>query len=293
MQTAIIQKQEVTGIPLTKYAPQVLQLGEGMTGEVAQASYRKFLEQYGYHPYMKVIAPQDGQPMKGSNLFIRFGIAHHAEQEGGNDYKLITPAISEEAVAEALKLKAHAMGDDSLLKKLKQFYEDTGLAVFGEQGPNEELRLHLLPQLKDRGFNPEEAPVVVYRAKTVKDDKFTKSAGLRFDLGDDENIAFYAPVLLQPTSNFSSDNPNLVSNGLPNENELGEGDRTLYTPTQKTGLRRLYRGRDLDLGANIDFLPISNEAGRVSFLVGAAPQNSAVLEARVIQAVREAFSGNR
>lgn len=214
---------DVIGIPLTKYAPQVLQLGEGLTGEVAEASYRKMGEQYGKHPYLTGGAPKKGQPMRRLNPFKRFSIAHIVEQEGGKDYRLVTPPVAEEAVAVAFD--AYARGDDRLLKKLKGFFEDLGIAVYGAPGPNEELRQHLLPQLRARGFNPEQAPVVVYRAFTIKNDKFQESLGLGFNLPHEENVAFYAPVLLETTSNFRSDSPNLVVEGLPNTNELDEGGR--------------------------------------------------------------------
>ncbi|HLC62221.1 MAG TPA: hypothetical protein VJI52_04350, partial [Candidatus Nanoarchaeia archaeon] len=75
---------------------------------------------------------------------------------------------------------------------------------------------------------------------------------------------------------FKSDDPGLVVTGFPRE--VGEGGRTLYTA--QDGLRRVYRSRDLYLDADNDGLPDSNEAGRVSFVKGAAPQN---LEARLTE----------
>ena len=86
-----------------------------------------------------------------------------------------------------------------------------------------------------------EFPIVFHRLKTVKDDKFTDTGGLRLDLADEENVAYHAPILSNPTSNFRTEDPSLIVNGLPST--LGDGDRKLYTA--ESGLRALYRNGGL------------------------------------------------
>ena len=280
-QASAVQKQDLTAspliaIPLTRYTPQVVVLGEGPTAEIAASAYRKMQENFGDHPYLRAVAPGNGMPMRGSNSFIRYSIGPIVEKESGGRLRLITPAISEEIIAEAMK--AFMNGDRRLLDKIKSFYEDPGVIVYGAEGPNEALRQNLLPQLKERGI---ELPAVVHGLVTVIDDKYTESKGLKFDLADAENVAYHAPILLEGTSKFRHDDPSLVVNGLPSK--LGEGDRTLYTA--KGGLVRLFRGGGLDLNADGDILAGSDGVGRVNF-VGVAPQNlsPAIAELEVIAA---------
>ncbi len=151
-------------------------------------------------------------------------------------------------------------------------YEDLAVVVYSTKGANSQLAQHLASQLKERGIEVK-FPMVVYGLQTVKDGQFPN--GLRFDLGD-LAVAYHVPILSIETGRFNASDPELAKTGFPSK--LGEGNRTLYTA--KDGLRRVDRDWVLVLNADGVNLPYSNEAGRVSFVKGAAPQNlEAALEA--------------
>jgi hypothetical protein len=217
---------------------------------------------------------KENQPIGYSNPYRRWAVGPVVRELLGNDVELLTPAMSEQV------LKSGKLPDAT------STYEDLGIVVYSLNGPNHEIANHLVNQAKERGVEVK-FPMVLYHLKTARDAKFPD--GLRLDL-DDIAVAYHVPILLNPTSrfkSFKSDDKGLVQNGFPSE--VGEGDRTLYTAlyTAKEGLRRLYRGRGLFLGADSDSLPDSDEAGRVSFMrKGVAPQN---LEARLagLKALRE------
>ena len=122
-------------------------------------------------------------------------------------------------------------------------YEDLGIVINDPKGLNHELKQHLLKQLKDRGIDAK-LPIEIHDFKTMKDDNFL--CGLRLDLADDVDVREFP-------------------------GKLGESGIKIYFADN--GLRRLYRGRGLGLDADDDSLPVSNEAGRVSFVKGAAPKN--------------------
>ena len=144
-------------------------------------------------------------------------------------------------------------------------YEDLAVVVYSAKGANAQLVQHLVDQAKERSTEIK-FPLVIYGLKTVKDDKFPND--LRFDLGD-VAAAYTVPILSRERGNFDPNDPELVKTGFPGK--LGDGSRTLYTA--KDGLRRVNRSRNLDLNAFNDDLPLSYEAGRVSFVKGAVPQN--------------------
>ena len=169
--------------------------------------------------------------------------------------QLLTPILSE------LALKHGTLPD------AKSTFEELGFAVFSLERPNYQLARHLIDQAKASGLGIQ-LPMVFYGLKTVKDDNFADSRGLKFDFAED-TVGYHVSVLSKLTGKFKSTDPSLVQNGFPSD--LGEGDRTLYTA--KDGLGRVYRNRILNLYASFDDLPGWGEAGRVSFVKGEAPQN--------------------
>ena len=63
-----------------------------------------------------------------------------------------------------------------------------------------------------------------------------------------------------------------LDRGLPAVDEIGKGDRTLYMPSgDNIGLRVLFRGRGLGLGAGYWDLSGSSSYGRVNFARSASP----------------------
>jgi len=64
-----------------------------------------------------------------------------------------------------------------------------------------------------------------------------------------------------------------LDRGLPAVSEMGNGDRTIYMPSENSniGLRVLYRNWDLGLGARVRNLAGSGGGGRVNFARSASP----------------------
>lgn len=244
------QRYNILGEPLVD-SPEIFQLGRNDDG-LGREAVKVMKKRFGDHKYLQVVV-QKKQPIQGSNPYIRFALGHIARELYGNNIQLISPAISELALR------------NGKLPDAANTYEDLGVVVYSLKGPNEQLAKHLVEKAKERNIEVK-FPMVFHGLKTVTDDKFPD--GLRLDL-DDIAVAYHVPILLQGTSKFKSNDSSLVVNGFPSK--LGEGDRTLYTA--KDGLRGLCRGRDLGIGAFIVDLPYSSEAGRVSFVKGAALQN--------------------
>ncbi len=253
------QQYKILGESLVN-VPKIFQLGINDDG-LGREAVKVMKERFGDHPYLEVVA-QKNQPIQGSNPYIRFALGPIARELYGNNIQLISPAISELALR------------NGKLPDAANTCEDLGVVVYSLNGPNEQLAKHLVEQAKERNIKVK-FPMVFYGLKTVKDNRFDKPYGLRLDL-DDIAVAYHVPILSKDTGSFKSNDSSLVVNGFPSK--LGEGDRTLYTAQE--GLRRLYRGCGLGLGAGVIDLPGGNEAGRVSFVKGASPQN---LEAAVAE----------
>ena len=201
----------------------------------------------------------ENEPVGHSNIYRRGAVQRALREMGINEFQLLNPVDSEKA------LKA------GKLPNVGSTYEDLAVVVYSTEGANAQLAQHLADQAKGRGGV--KFPLVIYGFETVKDGSF--SGGLRLDLSD-RAIAYHVPILSEETGRFDASDPELVKTGFPGK--LGDGSRTLYTA--KGGLRRVGRGGDLDLDADGDSLPGSNEAGRVSLVRGEASQN---LEARVVE----------
>lgn len=218
-----------------------------------------------------------GQPIGHSNPHRRFALGHivselYGEDSDGRTVQLLTPALSE------LALKHGTLPDAG------STYEDLAVVVYSTKGANAQLAQHLVAQAKERGTEIR-FPLVIYGLKTVKDDKFPDK--LRFDLGD-VAVACYVPILSKYGGKFDASDPELVKTGFPSE--LGSDSRTSRTLyTANDGLRRVDRNGHLVLGAyDSDLLPLSSEAGRVSFVKGVAPQNlESALEAVVAEVRRQ------
>ena len=234
MQTATAKQYQVQGHSLMPAEVEALfpTLFQLKNNELGREAVRIVNDRYkgNDNVVLDVSRLKDGQPIGYSNSYRRWAIGPVVRELMGNDVELLTPAVSEQA------LKSGKLPDAA------STYEDLGVVVYSLNGPNDKLAQHLVAQAKERGIEAK-FPLVFYHLKTVPDDKFPD--GLRLDL-DDIAVVYHAPILGNQTSRFKSDNKGLVQKGLPDE--VGEGDRTLYTAQE--GLWRLYRGRDLDLGAS-------------------------------------------
>ena len=292
----------IGGDQLTKYAPQVFQLGTLDNGLGIDA-LRLMKEDFGYNNpvlHVKVLSKpqrevitlntlQTGrEQLMGSNVFIRYALGSRVKRLYGGNIELITPSVSEQLIEQAFRniqnsryLSVREGGTD-LLERLHKFYENLGVVAYEKNGPNEQLKQHLLNQARERGI-PIKFPILFYRLKTVKDDKFVESRGLRLDLDDAEYVAFHAPVLGKLSGEFSkdADDPYLTSIGLPRGLDSFRGPQLEYQGyyvrrriyVADSGLRDFTRHRDFNLGADNTNLLISGDAGRVSFIVGEIPQN--------------------
>jgi len=255
-------KYEIKGRPLI-VVPEIFQLRYDPLGKDAIGLMN---EKYAgnNHVVLDISGLAENQPIGFSNVYRRFALGPIVEGLYGKDadgktVQLLTPTQSE------LALKHGTLPD------ARNTYEDLAVVVYSTEGANAQLAQHLVKQAG--GMGKVNFPMVIYGLKTVKDDSFPD--GLRLDLGD-VAVACHVPILSRDTGNFDASDPELVKTGFPSK--LGEGSRTLYTA--KDGLRGVLRDRDLVLGAVDGILPVSNEAGRVSFVMGAAPQNlEAALEA--------------
>lgn len=259
-------KYSIQGQPIVPI-PRILQLGKDDDG-LGRDAVKLMKERFGYHPYLQVLIAGRNQPIQGTSPYIRFALGPIARElygrdSEGNQVQLLTPALSE------LALKHGTLPD------AKSTFEDLGVVVYSLKGPNTQLAEHLIEQAKASGMKVQ-LPMVFYGLKTIIDNIEGKFLGnLRFDF-DDITVAYHVPILSRQTGKFKATDSGLVQNGFPSE--LGEGDRTLYTA--KNGLRRLIRSRNFLLDARDDGLPGSSEAGRVSFVMGEAPQNlEAAMEA--------------
>lgn len=230
------------GVSIYQLAPKYIQLGDPSAGEfnveLAKDTDRVVREKYGNHPFLPARIGKNGT-LLGSNSFTLFTYGPEAEKLHGQglrhiDYKTL------KAIVEQSK------SDTSLKKMLSTFYDDGGLVASEAKGPNEKYKQHLLSQLNERGVQLS-FPIVFDRLKVEKDDDFP--GGLRFDLADEESVAYHDPAIQQ----------------------FG-------------GLGRLCRNWVLYLSADNVDLPGSNVAGRVSFVKGAAPQNFG-LEMRIQKAI--------
>ena len=321
MTSAIEQKSYLIkgGDPLTRYAPRIIQLGGPLDQGLSADALRLMKEDFGNNPALDLIVSKISREnfgpscvefsesfprgpkgelrefgylrrISGSNVFIRYALGPRVKKLYGPNIQLISPAISEQLIEQAyndaLRLSnmffAGDTNDTDLYQRLQRFYEDLGVVAYKKAGPNEQLKRHLIDQARERGI-PIEFPILFYRLKTVKDDRFVESRGLRLDLDDAEDVAFHAPVLAEKPGCFDFHDPNLTKLGLPlkvdefigpqgrKKSIFDNPERRLYVAD--SGLRDFVRHKDLNLVADNPSLLISGDAGRISFLVGEIPQN--------------------
>ena len=165
------------------------------------------------------------------------------------------------------------MQDESLLKAGKlpdpsKYWEDLALLLYDTNGNNSQeaqaLKESIIQHRTDLGLSQSdlEKRLVVVSAGGEVDSDMPHGVKPIIIPGITQ---VYAHEILDKTGENHKFEYGL-DRGLPAISEIGNGDRTLYMPSgDNIGLRVLYRGRDLDLGARGGDLAYSDSGGRVNF----------------------------
>jgi len=132
---------------------------------------------------------------------------------------------------------------------LRGHYEDTGLVLRTNEGPNSYLANDLISQIGNR-----ELPVMIPLKNLELRNDAHSLYGLAFNIIGE---TIYAPIFNHYGGFFSSED--IDENGIPKK--LGQGNRYLYT--RRKGLLRLSVGRYLNVDASSENLAISFDDGRV------------------------------
>ena len=164
----------------------------------------------------------EGYPIARLNLYQAFALGQIVSQITGYNARLLTPAY--------LQL-LRAIGYIGIGNA-----QDLAVVAYPSQGPNEEIRGHLIAQAAERGVqltNPEAVngskdylPIVFHNIEVIPDGKFPH--GARLDMG--ETGVAYPPK-------YSSMDPELIKSGFPAA-MTAEGDRMLAL--SRDGLRRVF-----------------------------------------------------
>src|SRR3989338_4737155 len=169
--------------------------------------------------------------------------------KGSNSFYVT--AVDDYFRANALKIRTASQKDlEDILRnnllQLKGQYEDTALVLRSQKDPNKYLAQHLANQL-----NPSYPLMIPLNGLTlIKDDKSPHKYS--FQLTDKTKL-IHAPVLNSESEQRFNETDD---NGLPKN--LGNGTRTLYTRSDKSGLSGLYMNRNLDLNSSNENLAYSD-----------------------------------
>jgi len=203
-----------------------------LEGDLAEQVHDYILSNYPALPNLFYITP-----VKGSNPFYVIAVNDYFR---ANNIKIRT--ASQKDLEDILR---------NNLLQLKGHYGDTGLVLRSTEAPNEYLAKHLANQLT----NPSYPLMIPLNGLTLIKDS-NSPHNYSFQLTNETKL-IYAPVL----NSVSGKNFNETDdNGLP---LLGDGTRTLYTRSDKSGLSRFYMNRGLDLGSYGEYLASSDDDDRV------------------------------
>lgn len=138
-------------------------------------------------------------------------------------------------------------------------YEDLGLTVYPKVGVNPSLWKNLRKQVKTDfpKVDLKEPFIITGLVDIVKSSNLENGLGFEFN---ELTEVYNAPILSKGDGKFNSDNQGLQKKGLPTKLNK-KGTRMLYTANY--GVRRLCRGRYLDLNFGVDDLVESYDGGRV------------------------------
>ena len=148
-----------------------------------------------------------------------------------------------------------ALGKGSI--NLNGTYGDSGLVLRSESNPNEYLAKNLAAQVKEKGYTVGGDAVMIPLAGLGLVYDSASPHDLIFQLTESSEI-IYAPQLNK--TNHGKKFNHADEQGCPTFED--NGSRTLYS-NEDNGLCRLFRCRDLGLGARDDDLADSDSSGRV------------------------------
>ncbi|MAG47770.1 hypothetical protein CL617_04130 [archaeon] len=236
--------------PITKNTESIAQVE--YSDPLVRESVKKITEDYSHSKSIALdtLDPNATEgPVRGSNIYFRNKLIEIYRQLSGEDVLPITQTQSEIALA-----------NDTLIDP-KETYEDTGLAIYPEQGYNEILWKHLRDIASSNEYKDNldlKLPFIVTGLLNVtKDDSFEYS--LRLD-PTEHTLIYNVPALAKGDGSFNSNDPSLIIDGFPSFLD-SNGDRNLWT--ESSGALRLYRGRNSNLNARGGYLDDSDDAGRV------------------------------
>lgn len=236
------------GNPLIKVAvPYIFQL---QYDEAGKEAVKKVLSDYkGTAAALNTFDVNEKGPVKGSNIYSRFVLGNVYRELTNADVRPINPKESEIALA------------DNTLTDPTTTYEDLGVIVYPKKGVNEKIWKYLREQTKAnfQDVDLRRPFITAGLMNPIKNDKYEN--GLRLDFNELTQV-YNVPILKKETGNFDSNDPELQRIGFPGK--LGKGNRTLYIAN--TGVRRLYRDRDLYLDASDGDLADSLGTGRAHFV---------------------------
>jgi len=234
------------GKPLIEIPETVPQVGflEGEFGEAFLEEYKgRVNADYNGNSVLNVLTYSDNV-VKGSNPFA---------------VVLVNSILRQEGLRTATQADLERVIKTNVLNLIKSC-EDTGLVLRSEDEPNKYLAKNLAKQRKSKWKKVGKIPIVIplNRLELVNDSN--SPHGVAFKLIDESEI-IYSPIL--NGKNNGKPFSETGEYGFPEQ--LGEGDRTLYT--RNSGLSRLDLGGDL-LYSDGGNLHSSNETGRVVVVSG-------------------------
>ncbi len=187
--------------------------------------------------------------VKGCHFFYKTSLTSILRELSKEDLTPMTQQISEMFI--------------DRLPEVNSTYEDSGFTVYPKWGTHSKLWNHLRKQTKTY-FNDIdlEIPFVVEGlVDVIKDNNFDDSYNLRVDFNKDSlTKVTQVPILTKGDGTFDSKDEGLSKNGFPYKLN-SNGNRQISTAG--SGVRRLYRIRDLDLNFGNGDLINSSENGRV------------------------------
>ena len=221
-------------------------------GKIGEEVYQDILRQYGEEAVGNIT------PNSGSTPFYVSAVNDRILEMTDGKARVATHADLE---------RLRKLGQKATGVKIRGNWFDSGLVLYDVGNPNKDLADKLGAQAKNLGLNVTDAPIVFWN----KD--FTQPGFDKYDLREGAQ-PFHAEILAGNSGDFASEDIDEAT-GLTTKLTRG-GDRYLWTPSEKSGVRRLYLYSDRGVNADIVVLRISVSYGRVALVgnaEGIAPEN--------------------
>ncbi len=211
-------------------------------GKIGETIYEDIERQYGESAVEGITSNS------GSNPFYVSAVNDRLLEMTGGKARVATHADLE---------RLRKLGEEVTGIKLGGCYWDSGLVLLSADVPNKTLADRLDSEARNLGLNCEDAPVVFW----LRD--FAQPTYEAFELREGAQ-PFQAEILEGPSENYLTEDIDKKT-GLPTKLS-SEGDRHLYTPVSKSGVRRLYLDVDRIVGAVVEHLRDSGSNGRVAIV---------------------------